>query len=56
MLGVSYKTADKHKESLMKKLIPQVLGNVVSGEFTPGAIPLDKRAYGCKTVPEKYVR
>ena len=41
---------------MMKKLIPKVLGNVRGGEFTPGAIPLSQRAYGCKTVPDKYVR
>ncbi len=41
---------------MMKKLIPRVLENVDAGEFTPGAIPLNKRAYSCKTVPEKYVR
>ena len=41
---------------MMKKLIPTVLGNVEGGRFTPGAIPLSKRAYSCKTVPEQYVR
>ena len=41
---------------MMKKLIPRVLGNVKSGAFTPGAIPLEKRYYKCKTVPNKYVR
>ena len=41
---------------MMKKLIPRVLGNVVGGKFTPGAIPLHKRAYSCKTVSKKYVR
>lgn len=41
---------------MMKRLIPRVLGNVRAGEFTPGAIPLNKRGYKCKTVPEKYIR
>jgi uncharacterized protein YndB with AHSA1/START domain len=41
---------------MMKKLIPKVVGNARSGRFTPGAIPLEKRYYKCKTVPEKYVR
>ena len=41
---------------MMKKLIPKILGNVKAGLFTPGAIPLNKRYYACKSVPEKYVR
>jgi uncharacterized protein YndB with AHSA1/START domain len=41
---------------MMKSLIPQVLENVRDGEFSPGAIPLHKRGYRCKTVPEQYVR
>jgi hypothetical protein len=41
---------------MMKKLIPKILGNAKAGTFTPGAIPLDKRYYTCKTVPGKYVR
>jgi len=41
---------------MMKKLIPRVLENVHAGKFISGAIPLHKRAYKCKTVPEKYVR
>jgi uncharacterized protein YndB with AHSA1/START domain len=41
---------------MLKRLIPRVLGNVRGGEFTPGAIPLNKRAYRCKTVPEHYIR
>jgi uncharacterized protein YndB with AHSA1/START domain len=41
---------------MMKKLIPRVLGRVTGGKFTPGAIPMEKRYYTCKTVPEKYVR
>lgn len=41
---------------MMKTLIPKVLGNVDEGRFTPGAIPLEKRAYKCETVPERYVR
>ena len=41
---------------MLKRLIARVLGNVSSGSFTLGAIPLHKRAYKCETVPEKYVR
>ncbi len=41
---------------MMKKLIPRVLENVHDQVFTPGAIPLNKRHYRCKTVPEEYVR
>jgi uncharacterized protein YndB with AHSA1/START domain len=41
---------------MMKKLIPRILQRVEAGKFTPGAIPLEKRYYTCKTVPEKYVR
>lgn len=41
---------------MMKKLIPQVLTQAKNGEFTPGAIPLKKRYYKCKTIPENYVR
>lgn len=41
---------------MMKDLIPKVIGNVTDGVFTPGAIPLEKRAYKAKNVPEKYIR
>ena len=41
---------------MMKKLIPRVLSHVQEGNFAPGAIPLSKRYYTCKTVPEQYVR
>lgn len=41
---------------MMKRLIPRILEQVRAGQFTPGAIPLNKRYYSCKTVPEKYVR
>jgi hypothetical protein len=41
---------------MMKRMIPPVLGNVKGGQFTPGAIPLGKRYYACRTVPEEYVR
>ena len=41
---------------MLKRLIPKVLGHVQDGVFRPGAIPLTKRAYSCKTVPERYVR
>ena len=41
---------------MMKQLIPRVLENIENEQFTPGAIPLEKRVYKCKTVPEQYVR
>ncbi len=41
---------------MMKRLIPKILQRVQAAEFTPGAIPLGKRYYTCKTVPEEYVR
>jgi uncharacterized protein YndB with AHSA1/START domain len=41
---------------MLKKLIPRILARTQHGRFTPGAIPLAKRYYTCKTVPEKYVR
>ncbi len=41
---------------MMKTLIPKVLQNVHGTQFTPGAIPLEKRGYKCKTVPDEFVR
>lgn len=41
---------------MMKNYISRILKNVKDGQFTPGAIPLEKRVYKCKTVPEQYVR
>ena len=41
---------------MMKRLISRILARVERGRFTPGAIPLAKRYYKCKTVPEEYVR
>jgi hypothetical protein len=41
---------------MMKKLIPRVLQNIQNEKFTPGAIPLEKRFYKCKTTPDQYVR
>ena len=41
---------------MMKKLIPKVLGNTENERFTPGAIPLEKRVYKCRTVDAQYVR
>jgi uncharacterized protein YndB with AHSA1/START domain len=41
---------------MMKRLIPKILQRVSGGTFTPGAIPLAKRYYTCKTVPDIYVR
>ena len=41
---------------MMKRLIPRIIQRVAGGTFTPGAIPVNKRYYTCKTVPEIYVR
>ncbi len=41
---------------MMKSLISTVLQNVQEAQFQPGAIPLEKRAYKCKTVPDEFVR
>ena len=41
---------------MMKWLISRVVANVTDGQFTPGAIPLEKRYYKCKTIPSEYVR
>jgi uncharacterized protein YndB with AHSA1/START domain len=40
-----------------KRWIPKVVRNVAAdGTFTPGAIPLHKRCYKCKTVPAEVIR
>ena len=39
-----------------KRLIPRVLKNVHDGRFTPGAIPLEKRHYKARAVPDELVR
>jgi uncharacterized protein YndB with AHSA1/START domain len=39
-----------------KKLIPRVLASVRAGEFTPGAVPLAKRHYKARTIPDELVR
>lgn len=41
---------------MMKKMIARVLAHVDAGEFRPGAIPLEKRYYTCKTIPDNFVR
>lgn len=41
---------------MMKRLIPRILSRVETGRFNPGAIPLEKRFYTCKTIPDEYVR
>jgi uncharacterized protein YndB with AHSA1/START domain len=41
---------------MMKRLIPRILARVQDGKFSPGAIPLEKRYYTCKTVPDEFVR
>lgn len=39
-----------------KRLIPKVMGHVRDGAFTPGAVPLEKRCYKAKTIPDEFVR
>jgi uncharacterized protein YndB with AHSA1/START domain len=41
---------------MMKRMIPRVLAHVKASQFRPGAIPLGKRYYTCKSVPDDYVR
>ena len=41
---------------MMKKMISRVLQHAENGVFRPGAIPLEKRYYTCKTVPDEYIR
>ncbi|QDU11877.1 hypothetical protein V202x_53020 [Gimesia aquarii] len=40
----------------MKSMITRVLAQVEDGQLHPGAIPLKKRYYTCKTIPENYIR
>lgn len=35
----------------LRKMLPQVLGNIKEGEFERGAIPLEKRLYKAKSIP-----
>ena len=41
---------------MMKRMISHVVKHVKDGVFRPGAIPLAKRYYTCKTIPEEYIR
>lgn len=43
--------------TMVKRWIPKVCGRVdADGRFTPGAIPLGKRCYKCKTIPAHLTR
>lgn len=45
--------------TMVKRWIPKILANVSAGPrpaFTPGAIPLNKRCYRCRTIPAEFVR
>lgn len=42
--------------TMVKRWIPKVLKNVKDRRFTPGAIPLKKRCYKVKTVPDDITR
>lgn len=43
--------------TMHKRWIPKVMKNVgPGGSFTPGAIPLNRRCYKCKTVPPEVIR
>jgi uncharacterized protein YndB with AHSA1/START domain len=44
---------------MMSRLIPKVLLNAAPDPphgYSPGAIPIEKRGYKCRTVPAEYVR
>jgi uncharacterized protein YndB with AHSA1/START domain len=43
--------------TMVKRWIPKCAANVDdAGHFTPGAFPLEKRCYKCKTIPADLVR
>jgi uncharacterized protein YndB with AHSA1/START domain len=43
--------------TMVKRFIPKVLARVsTDGVFSPGAFPLEKRCYKCRTIPEHLVR
>lgn len=45
--------------TMIKRWIPRVLAHVSTDGahvFTPGAIPLEKRCYKCRTIPAEFVR
>jgi uncharacterized protein YndB with AHSA1/START domain len=42
--------------TMLKHWIPRVLRNVRDGTFTPGAIPLNKRCYKTRTIPQELTR
>ncbi|MBL8745930.1 MAG: SRPBCC domain-containing protein [Phycisphaerae bacterium] len=45
--------------TMVSRWLPRVVANVAgdeSGVFTPGAIPLEKRCYTCRTIPAEFVR
>lgn len=39
-----------------RRLLPKVLANVKDGVFIPGAIPLEKRCYKARTIPDELAR
>lgn len=41
---------------MLKDKLTKVLGNVRDGAFTPGAVPLEKRFYKARTIPDDLVR
>lgn len=40
----------------LKKLLPKALSNISGGEFTPGAIPMNKRLYKATNLPPEVIR
>ena len=43
--------------TMVKRWIPKCAANVgADGRFTPGAFPIEKRCYKCKTIPAHLVR
>jgi uncharacterized protein YndB with AHSA1/START domain len=41
---------------MLRKLVPKVLARVSGREFTPGAIPMNKRTYTCKAVSDELTK
>ena len=42
--------------TMVKRWIPNCAANVKDGKFIPGVMPLEKRCYKCKTIPDYLVR
>lgn len=42
--------------TMLKKYIPKILANIDENGFHPGAIPLEKRGYKCKTISPELIK